>query len=77
MGTARDLISSTMVDSLLPYLERALEDVIYEVLDRRRVPTHTDFEDLRRRHAELTSRVGTLERRIRELEARAETPTAE
>ncbi len=71
MGTTRDLIASTLVDSLLPYLERALEDVIYEVLDRRRVPTSTDVDELRKRQSQLESQVGVLRKRVAELEAGA------
>ncbi len=69
MGTTRDLVASTLVDSLLPYMERALEDVIYEVLDRRRVPTKTDLDQLRERQAKLESQVGVLRKRVAELEA--------
>ncbi len=72
MGTTRDLLASTLVDSALPYLERALEDVIYEVLDRRRVPTRTDYEQLRERQARLESQVGVLRKRVAELEAQLE-----
>jgi BMFP domain-containing protein YqiC len=68
MGTARELITSSMVDSLLPYVERALEDVIYEVLDRRRVPTRTDFEALEKRTRRLESELGLLRKRVAELE---------
>ncbi len=68
MGTTRDLITSSLVDSVLPYLERALEDVVYEVLDRRRVPTSTDLDELRKRQSELESRVGVLQKRVAELE---------
>lgn len=71
MGTARELVTSSLVDSLLPYLERALEDVIYEVLDRRRVPTSTDLEALKQRQAQLESQVGLLRKRVAELEARS------
>jgi hypothetical protein len=70
MGTARDLLVSSLVDSLLPYLERALEDVVYEVLDRRRVPTRTDLDELDRRNAALKSQVGRLQARVTELEAK-------
>jgi len=70
VGTTRDLVTSTLVDSALPYLERALEDVIYEVLDRRRVPTRTDLDELSKRQAQLESTVGVLRKRVAELESR-------
>lgn len=47
MGSARDFISSSMADALLPALRRSFEDVVYETLDHRQVPTRTDFKDLR------------------------------
>ncbi len=47
MGSARDYITSSVADSLLPSLRRSLEDVVYETLDHRQVPTRTDFKDLR------------------------------
>jgi hypothetical protein len=72
VGTARELVSSSLVDSLLPYMERALEDVIYEILDRRRVPTRTDLDALQQRQSQLESQVGVLRKRVSELEARLE-----
>lgn len=47
MGSARDFVSSSLADSLLPALRRPFEDIIYETLDHRQVPTRTDFKDLR------------------------------
>ena len=55
MGTARDLAASTLVDSILPYLHRALEDVVYQVLDQRRVPTRSDLQELERLNAANTA----------------------
>ncbi len=72
MGSARDLLASSVIDSLLPFLERALEDVVYELLDRRRVPTRTELEALRERNTRLESQVGLLRKRIVALEARLE-----
>jgi hypothetical protein len=47
MGSTRDFISATLTDSLLPILRRPVEDVIYETLDNRQIPSRTDFSDLR------------------------------
>jgi hypothetical protein len=74
VGTARELVTSSLVDSLLPYLERALEDVIYEILDRRRVPTSTDMDAMKQRQAQLESQLGLLRKRVAELEARLGEP---
>ena len=77
MGTARDLAASTLVDSILPYLHRALEDVVYQVLDQRRVPTRSDFTELERRHADTKAELARLRVRLSELEARLEGVKAE
>ena len=47
MGTSRDFVASTLADALLPLLRRSMEDVVYETLDDRSVPTRADFKDLR------------------------------
>ncbi len=77
MGTARDLAASTLVDSILPYLHRALEDVVYQVLDQRRVPTRTDHQELERRHASAKSDIAALKKRVAALEATLEAVKAE
>ena len=47
MSSARDFFTSSFADALLPSLKRSLEDVVYETLDQRQVPTRTDFKELR------------------------------
>lgn len=47
MGSARDFLSSSVADAILPALRRPFEDVVYETLDNRQVPTRTDFKELR------------------------------
>jgi len=47
MSTSRDFVVSTLADTLLPLFRRSFEDVVYETLDKRAVPTRADFKDLR------------------------------
>lgn len=47
MGSTRDFVAATVADQMLPYLRRPVEDVIYEVIDQRQIPTRTDFKELR------------------------------
>ena len=47
MGTSRDFVTSALADSLLPLFKRSMEDVVYETLDDRAVPTRADFKDMR------------------------------
>ena len=77
MSTTRDFIVSTLADMLLPLLQRSTEDAVYETLDKRQVPTRTDFKEVRDLVNSLRGQVsGTtngIERimaRIEELEAR-------
>jgi len=47
MGTSRDFVTSALADAILPLLKRSMEDVVYETLDDRAVPTRADFKDMR------------------------------
>ena len=47
MGMSRDFFASTFADALLPLFRRSMEDVVYETLDGRSVPTRSDFKDIR------------------------------
>ncbi len=77
MSTTRDFIVSTLADLLLPLLRNSTEDAVYETLDKRQVPTRTDFKEIRDLVNSLRGQVsGTtngIERivaRIDELEAK-------
>ena len=47
MGATRDFVSATLADAFLPAFRRPVEDIIYETLDRRQIPTRTDFKEMR------------------------------
>lgn len=47
MGVTKDFIKATIADALTPTFQRPMEDLIYETLDRRQVPTRSDFTELR------------------------------
>lgn len=47
MGSTRDFVAATLADAMLPLFRRSMEDVVYETLDERQVPSRTDFKDLR------------------------------
>lgn len=73
MGSARDFLSSSMADALLPALRRSFEDVIYETLDERQVPSRTDFKDLRDQvnglRGQLTGATSGVKKHADQLEA--------
>jgi hypothetical protein len=77
MSTTRDFITSTLTDMLLPLFRRSTEDAVYETLDKRQVPTRTDFKEVRdlvnSLRGQVTGTTNGIERivaRIEELEAR-------
>jgi hypothetical protein len=91
MGTSRDFFVNAMTDVLLPLLQRALEDAVYETLDTRQVPTRTDFKEVRNLVNNLrgqvtgttngieriVARMSAIEARLDALEAKAvQPPTA-
>ncbi len=43
----RDFVYSTISDALLPVARPLLEDVVFEILGERQVPTRTDFREIR------------------------------
>ena len=47
MGATRDFVAATFADAFLPAFRRPVEDIIYETLDRRQIPTRTDFKEMR------------------------------
>ena len=47
MGWMRDFVYSSFSDALLPIARPMLEDVVFEILGERQVPTRTDFREIR------------------------------
>ena len=47
MSSSRDFVTATIADALLPVFRRPVEDVIYETIDERQIPTRTDFTEIR------------------------------
>ena len=47
MGSTLDFIGGTLADALSPQFRRPVEDIIYETIDRKQIPTRTDFSELR------------------------------
>jgi chaperonin cofactor prefoldin len=47
MGSTLDFFGATIADALSPRFRRPVEDIIYETIDRKQIPTRTDFTELR------------------------------
>ena len=72
MGATRDFVSATVADALLPAFRRPVEDIIYETLDRRQVPTRTDFKEMRDLLNNLRGQVSGASNGIRKVVERSE-----
>lgn len=72
MGATRDFVSATVADALLPAFRRPVEDIIYETLDRRQIPTRTDFKEMRDLLNNLRGQVSGTSSGIRKVVERAE-----
>ena len=77
MSTTRDFFASTVADLLLPLLRNSTEDAVYETLEKRQVPTRTDFKEvrdlvnsLRGQVSGATNGIERIVARIEELEAK-------
>jgi hypothetical protein len=82
MAGTREMVANAIADTLLPVFRRPMEDVVYETLDRRDVPTRPEMRDyvdasvdpgLQKRVLELEAKVAELEARGADLETRLAT----
>jgi predicted nucleic acid-binding Zn-ribbon protein len=69
MGSLSDFIRSASSDSMLPFLQQALTDVVMEVLNERQVPTRTDFRELRDVVNKMRSSVTATTTAVKKMEA--------
>ncbi len=70
MGWISDFIYSSISDSLLPVVRPLLEDVVYEVLSDRQVPTRTDFREVRDLVNAMRGSVSSAANTAKKLDAR-------
>jgi polyhydroxyalkanoate synthesis regulator phasin len=70
MASRRDYLRSLISDAMLPFTQQHLEDVVMEVLNERKVPTRTDFQELRDTVNSLRGQVSTASSTVRRLEKR-------
>lgn len=66
MSSSRDFVNATLADRLVPLLRRPVEDLIYETIDKRQIPSRTDFKELRdlvnQLRGQLTGATGGVKR---------------
>jgi polyhydroxyalkanoate synthesis regulator phasin len=70
MGSLSDFIRSASSDSMLPFLQQALTDVVMEVLNERQIPTRTDFRELRDVVNKIRSSVTATTSSVKRMEER-------
>jgi hypothetical protein len=72
MSSTRDFVAATLADATLPLLRRPVEDLIYETLDTRQIPSRTDFKELRDLVNNLRGQLGGVTGGIKRLADQAE-----
>jgi hypothetical protein len=76
MSMSKDFVASAVADAILPLFRRSMEDVVYETLDDRAVPTRADFKDLRDLVDNLRGQVSGTTNGVRRLAERGSATTA-
>ena len=77
VGTLSNIVLGGLADRLTPVLQTPVEDIIYEVLDARGLPTRTEVRDLRNRVERLEQTVAELTDTVEKLQqAQAAAPEA-
>ena len=69
MGSTMDFLGATIADALSPRFRRPVEDIIYETIDRKQIPTRTDFTELRNTIGSLRSQSTGAQKGIEKLKA--------
>lgn len=72
MSSTRDFVAATLADATLPLLRRPVEDLIYETLDTRQIPSRTDFKELRDLVNNLRGQLGGVTGGIKRLADQAD-----
>ena len=72
MGVTKDFIMATIADAMTPTFRRPMEDLIYETLDRRQIPTRTDFKEIRDLVNNLRGQVSGSVQSVRALHSKLE-----
>ena len=71
MSSLTDFALSVFSDALLPFFRQAFEDVVYETLNDRKVPTRTDFIELRDLVNRMRGQASSAVNKTKKLDARA------
>ncbi len=60
MGSLRSLVFGGVAERLVPVLHTPVEDIIYEVLDQKGLPSRSEVRDLKNKLERLESSVGEM-----------------
>jgi hypothetical protein len=63
MSSLKEFVAGTIVDALLPLLRRSLTDVVVEVLDERKTPNRTEYQEVRNVVDELRGKLNRAARK--------------
>ena len=62
MSSLKEFVAGTIVDALVPLLRRPLTDVIVEVLDERKTPNRTEYQEVRNVVDDLRGKINRASR---------------
>ncbi len=66
MSSLKEFVTGTIVDALVPLLRRPLTDVIVEIMDQRKTPNRSEYQEVRNVVDDLR---GKLNRATRKFES--------
>ncbi len=72
MAWIADFLYSSISDTLLPVVRPLLEDVVYDILNDRQIPTRTDYREMRDLVNDMRGAVSTATNLTKRLDKRIE-----
>jgi len=66
MSSLKEFVTGTIVDALVPLLRRPLTDVIVEIMDQRKTPNRSEYQEVRNVVDDLR---GKLNRALRKFDS--------
>jgi len=79
MSTISNFMLANLAERLTPLLQTPVEDIVYEILDRKGLPTRSEIRDLKNRLERIDEEVKKLNEqltKLREVAAKAPAPAA-
>jgi len=76
MSTISNFMLANLAERLTPLLQTPVEDIVYEILDRKGLPTRSEIRDLKNRLERIDEEVKKLNEQLEKLREAAAKPAA-